>query len=115
MSSMSFFSGYAPDAKIRRPCSHLRTFGPDARIAAGVVLAEARRAASGHDGPGHLVRGLVDHLVAEHDRAAGLYAGGVPVRLDDPRRVREIVRGGREHLVGRDLDLESGCRTHLPS
>ena len=45
---------------------------------AGVVVAKARRAAPGHDGPGHLVRGLVDHLVAEHDRAAGLYAGGDP-------------------------------------
>ena len=52
------------------------------------ALGEAGRTALGHDGPGHLVRGLVDHFVAEHDRSACLFAGGVRIRLDNPRRAR---------------------------
>jgi hypothetical protein len=42
---VSLFSGYAPDAKIRRLRDRLRISRPDARVVAGVVVAEAGRAA----------------------------------------------------------------------
>src|SRR6266699_6809507 len=109
-----FFRPYAPGATIDLAGLILITNSRPAVVSfaavaftvgvAGAVLAEAGRAAPGHDGPGHLVRGLADHFVAEHDRAAGLHAGGVSVGLDNPRRAREIGRRGRERLVGR-VDL----------
>ena len=37
----------------------------------------------GHDGLRHFAGCLVDHLVAEHDRAALVNRGGMGVRLDD--------------------------------
>jgi hypothetical protein len=39
----------------------------------------------GDDGLGHLTGGRVDHLVAEHGRAARLDCGGAGVGLDDRR------------------------------
>jgi hypothetical protein len=44
----------------------------------------AGRITPGHDDLGHFAGGLVDHLVAEHDRTARLHRGGVRVGLDDP-------------------------------
>src|SRR6056297_257346 len=58
------------------------------------------------DDQGHLPAGLVDHLVAEHRRAARpTFGRGVPlVGIQNQLRVLVIVLRWREHLV-RDIDL----------
>src|SRR5260221_10849799 len=49
----------------------------------------------------HLARRLVDHLVAEHHRAAALHLGGVPVGVEDSDRSVELLLARRERLVAR--------------
>src|SRR5687768_14192471 len=53
---------------------------------------------------GHLAGGLVDHLVAEHDRTLALALGGHLVGVEDLPRLVELLLGGREDLVD-DADL----------
>ena len=61
----------------------------------------------GHDGLRHFAGCLVDHLVAEHDRAALVNRGGMGARLDDRHGAGIVVGRRRERLVGR-LDPATG-------
>src|SRR6266542_6876338 len=61
---------------------------------------------------GHLPRGLVDHLGAEHDRPAELHVGRVSVRLQDGFGLVVLLLCGGEHLV-QHLDL-AGVQGPLP-
>src|SRR3954447_7179549 len=52
----------------------------------------------------HLARGLVNHLVAEHDRTLALALGGLAVGVEDVPRPVELLLRRAEHLVeNRDL------------
>src|SRR5258708_3984642 len=53
---------------------------------------------------GNLAAGLVDHLVAEHDRAHQVALGGLLVGVEDGIGPVELLLSGREHLV-EDTDL----------
>ena len=49
----------------------------------------------------HLAAGLVDHLVAEHDRALALVLGRLPVGVEDaPRPVELLLRRARTPRSG---------------
>ena len=48
---------------------------------------------------GDLAAGLVDHLVAEHDRALAVLLGGLAVGLEDVEGPVELLLGGRVDLV----------------
>ena len=48
---------------------------------------------------GHLAAGLVDHLVAEHDRTLAVVLGGLAVGVEDVEGPVELLLGGRVHLV----------------
>src|SRR5215467_16261382 len=63
----------------------------------------ARRPALSRDHKSHLPGGLVDHLVAEHDRSAGAARFGEPplVSVQDQLRMIVILLRRREDLVGR--------------
>jgi hypothetical protein len=71
---------------------------------ARVLGNEAGGVTPDHNGLRHFAGCLVDHLVAEHDRAALVNRGGMGVRLDDRHGAGIVVRRRRERLVGR-LDL----------
>src|SRR5438270_3441147 len=61
--------------------------------------ASAGPLAAGHDLDGDLAGGLVDHLVAEHDRTLPLALGGLPVGVQDVPGPVELFLAGREDLV----------------
>src|SRR5258708_26178043 len=66
--------------------------------------AKSGRLAAQEELGGHLARGLVDHVVAEHHRAAPLHLGGVAVGVEDLHRAVELLLGRGEGLVaGGDL------------
>src|SRR6202022_2637545 len=54
---------------------------------------------AGHELRRHLAAGLVDHLVAEHDRPTPVVLGGGAVRLEDVVGAVELLLCGRIHLV----------------
>src|SRR5262249_2113811 len=106
------------------PCAYSAPAGERVRVGPSGRCAPERRStslmsasqlvglgAAGHAGAlaaaqelrGHLAAGLVDHLVAEHDRApalAGVALGRrLLVRLEEVDGVVELLLRGREHLV----------------
>src|SRR5579884_4338370 len=74
----------------------------------GVCAAQAGPLAPADELDGHLAAGLVDHLVAEHDRALALtrrpVGGRLLVGVEDGPGPVELLLGGREDLV-EDGDL----------
>ena len=89
----------------RRLVGNARLTGADGRRSASALRAgQPGPLAPGHELGGHLARGLVDHLVAEHDRAGAVVLGGLAVGVEDVPGPVELLLGGRVDLVEhRDL------------